>query len=82
MTIACRQAVRAVARGKVGKYGGLYVCRDEDTDGQFIVHDNDDPETLPDNLDAFAHVTPTGVCAMGRARNYLFLDGSVKFPLQ
>ena len=73
---ACRDAMAAAADSP-GRYGGRYVART--LDGEGLVICDDDPETVPDDLDVIAQCTPDVVHPIGRAQQWLREDGSVIF---
>lgn len=78
LTECCREAVNMPP----GRYGGRYVGRKYDRKAKrdvFLILDDDDPETIPDDVDVLAHVYRGKVCPIGRARYWLNADGTVDF---
>lgn len=80
LTITCQQAMEFAKRNP-GRYGGRYVGRHQ-VDGrtEFLILADDDPslDYGPD-IDILAQVTPHAVHAIGGARFYLRVDGTVDF---
>lgn len=76
LTAVCKHAMTLAAESP-GRYGGRYVARN--TQDEIVVLDDDDPETVADDIDVLAQVTPDRVWAVGHARGYLNDDGSVTF---
>lgn len=79
-TSKAKQAMQ-LAKTKPGRYGGRYITRhyDKKTKQDVIsIHDDDDPETLPEELDALAHARPDGISGIGRMRHFINSDGTVR----
>lgn len=82
LTTRCHEAMKLAAK-KPGRYGGRYVGRrylKVEKRDEFVVLADDDPSTVPKDVDVLAQVTPYTVYPIGRARFYLLADGTVSFP--
>jgi hypothetical protein len=81
LTERCREAM-AKSHTSPGRYGGLYVGRRYDRNAKrdvFLILEDDDPETVPNDIDVLAHVYKGKVCPIGHARYWLGEDGTVDF---
>lgn len=78
----CQEAMQAAAE-KPGRYGGRYVGRRYDkanNEDLLVILDDDDPKTVPDEIDVLCHVTPGRVLPVGRMRHFMDDQGNVTFP--